>query len=374
MMRYQQPIQPDPKRAGRLVTVLPALYLLFFLSAGYCTAGDRDLGAEGIAEIQASMGFFDRNIDALQLLQSLNQSKATEPLLRVQEIIEANGLHSTVVRTMSIGQLASLQTPALLMVKPYPDAPDYSRLVLYRGMREHQALVYSSPNPEKLLPLYVLASRWNGVALIVSRDSIHLPRAGGWSGWLPVLSFIALLAVFARVVRPGGQKRLFIARHSFWQGSAIFGIAALAGALQHVVRADGFLTYPRSTWPADFAPSSASIQFVSPDDPAVSPIPIISLSEAKEHLAQGHLFIDARAFNFYTRGHIRGAMNVPDSSGPQRHLAMAGIPKDADLIVYCSDKKCPRARTLAAGLREDGYTRLLVFDGGWEEWTNQSSR
>ena len=48
--------------------------------------------------------------------------------------------------------------------------------------------------------------------------------------------------------------------------------------------------------------------------------------------------------------------------------AMAGIPTDRDLVVYCGMSSCEAALRAAEKLQSMGYSRVQVFMGGFRAW------
>ena len=95
--------------------------------------------------------------------------------------------------------------------------------------------------------------------------------------------------------------------------------------------------------------------------------------------------VDARTAEEFAEGHIPGALNAsyPKSTGGPCQAdenatafrsvwAKLGIPQDAKVILYCRTSN--RSSAAASALAQDGYTDLYVYDGGWADWTSDSSR
>jgi rhodanese-related sulfurtransferase len=86
-------------------------------------------------------------------------------------------------------------------------------------------------------------------------------------------------------------------------------------------------------------------------------------------------FVDARDEPMYEQGHIQGAVPLDadraanDSTLIPKRLANAA--KDDVLVVYCSGGECDLSMKLARQLIAYGYRKVLVFEGGWTEWTEQ---
>ena len=43
---------------------------------------------------------------------------------------------------------------------------------------------------------------------------------------------------------------------------------------------------------------------------------------------------------------------------------------DDKFIVYCSDSDCGSSEDLSYELQSYGYNNILLFKGGWKEWTD----
>lgn len=71
--------------------------------------------------------------------------------------------------------------------------------------------------------------------------------------------------------------------------------------------------------------------------------------------------VDARDENSFTAGHIDGAINYGKADLP--------TDKNANLVFYCGGLKCPAAAKAAKIAAEAGYKNVMVFRGGWAEWS-----
>ncbi len=77
------------------------------------------------------------------------------------------------------------------------------------------------------------------------------------------------------------------------------------------------------------------------------------------------VIIDARDDVQYSREHIPDAINVPYID----IRAGANLPpRDARIVLYCSDKDCPISRYAYQGLRVLGYTDLYDMREGIQGW------
>ena len=98
----------------------------------------------------------------------------------------------------------------------------------------------------------------------------------------------------------------------------------------------------------------------------------ITLKEAYELYNKGEaVFIDARSDEEYRQGHIKTAMNLPYTFPIKKKFEIISpIPKDVMIVSYCDGAECNASEGLAIDLAQLGYKRVMIFFGGWEEWTN----
>jgi rhodanese-related sulfurtransferase len=75
--------------------------------------------------------------------------------------------------------------------------------------------------------------------------------------------------------------------------------------------------------------------------------------------------IDARDADSYAKGHISGAVNYSTATLP--------ADKNAKLVFYCGGLKCPAAAKAAKKALEMGYKNVMVYRGGWAEWSENQS-
>ena len=95
----------------------------------------------------------------------------------------------------------------------------------------------------------------------------------------------------------------------------------------------------------------------------------INLELAKKLFEKNTLFIDARAEEFYNEGHIPNAICSDDFDVLVEKLEYA-IGLDDQFVVYCSDSDCGSSEDLSYELQSYGYNNILLFKGGWKEWTD----
>jgi rhodanese-related sulfurtransferase len=97
------------------------------------------------------------------------------------------------------------------------------------------------------------------------------------------------------------------------------------------------------------------------DTPTMS-LKEVTLDEVRTMLAASNTTVfDARDEQSFNAGHIDGAIRFASDKLP--------ADKNAQLIFYCGGLKCPAASKAARKAIEQGYTNVMVFRGGWAEWS-----
>lgn len=129
------------------------------------------------------------------------------------------------------------------------------------------------------------------------------------------------------------------------------------------------------------ASKSSPTTYSGTPDPSV----LARLDEVRNALKQPDVvFLDARAPNEYTAGHLPGAVNIPYTENaiggpiplwkPQDDLrqmyAAAGVTTDKMIIPYCSTGV--RSAVTYFTLRLIGYEKVKLFTGSWAEWSAHS--
>jgi rhodanese-related sulfurtransferase len=83
------------------------------------------------------------------------------------------------------------------------------------------------------------------------------------------------------------------------------------------------------------------------------------------------IILDARPEIFYRLGHVPGAVSLPrdDFENAYGKLNALLSHQDQQLAVYCSGSSCEDSDLVRTALHKLGYTHVLLFKGGWDEWT-----
>lgn len=82
--------------------------------------------------------------------------------------------------------------------------------------------------------------------------------------------------------------------------------------------------------------------------------------------ADSVVVLDVRTAEEYDAGHIEGARNIDVLDESFKATAVATLPKEKTVAVYCRSGK--RSLKAAGILAKEGY-RVVNLRGGWLEWT-----
>jgi rhodanese-related sulfurtransferase len=84
--------------------------------------------------------------------------------------------------------------------------------------------------------------------------------------------------------------------------------------------------------------------------------------------------VDARTADTFDKGHLPGAINLPAySTWPEALQVAKTLPQDRPLVVYCSHSTCPASYAAARHLLRAGYSDILIYPGGWQEWEQRTA-
>jgi rhodanese-related sulfurtransferase len=99
-------------------------------------------------------------------------------------------------------------------------------------------------------------------------------------------------------------------------------------------------------------------------------IKTVNLAQAYDLFEKGQtLFIDARPADEYAELHVPKALNItPEMLENDAAEKVAGLAKDREIVVYCSQVSCDLALQVAEKLQALGFSRARVFMGGFRAW------
>ena len=99
-------------------------------------------------------------------------------------------------------------------------------------------------------------------------------------------------------------------------------------------------------------------------------LPLVNREAVRAMLQDGsRLILDARPAAEYRAGHLETALSMP-ADDPAAHAEILSIltPEDG-LMIYCSGVDCDDSIVLARQLVAQGFTNIVLYAGGWAEWS-----
>lgn len=113
-------------------------------------------------------------------------------------------------------------------------------------------------------------------------------------------------------------------------------------------------------------------QFVTKDEQSISgnsEVKLIDIELAyKLYESKEAVFIDARDESEYEFFHIKGALSIPEYSFETQDDILNKMDKLKLYVVYCDGADCGTSIRLAEKLINYNFNKLLVFEGGIDEW------
>ena len=98
----------------------------------------------------------------------------------------------------------------------------------------------------------------------------------------------------------------------------------------------------------------------------------ISTEELKKELDAGganFVLVDVLSKEKYSAGHVPGALNIPETPDYEKTFEAAlTVPKETEIIVYCSSSTCQASVRTADALEKAGYTNVLHYKDGIAGW------
>lgn len=141
------------------------------------------------------------------------------------------------------------------------------------------------------------------------------------------------------------------------QALVLLGLAALLGTGAQL------LPSTRIPWREDWS------QFVQ-TKALKAGLPLVDVAETAALLdAKRHLVLDARPLTDYDAGHLPGALSLPQAQLDTAYPQIAPLLTPAQpILVYCSGHECDESLHLSLYLREQGFTNVVLFVGGFSDW------
>jgi rhodanese-related sulfurtransferase len=318
----------------------------------------------GLFCLYTVMKLVGRKIDFRELVKyDYLSSRLGSSLSELKKASEDYGLYAVHVGNMTSRELCQLDYPVILHVKLDTMSMEYDHFELFLGEENGKARLFDPPNPVRLVSFAELAPRWDGKGLIVSAEPID--RRALFAPTRKRFMLYAVVAITSILALHWAKRwlpeellntRFLLFGVSVIQVSAFALIALLCGMLYHFVNDAGLLANANAT---------ASIQQAH----VGNFIPKINEKNVRKLLGSDAVFIDARLIRDYKAGHLKGAISVPaDANDVERQKATANIPKNAHIVLYCQSAGCKFAEKVAIKLKNDGFSNISIYKGGWVEW------
>ena len=278
------------------------------------------------------------------------------------------GVYAVPLKGMTRRTLENVRSPVILSVKNLVGDQKYIHYELFLGMKEGQCLMYDPPKKVRSEPYYLLAQRWNGVGVVVSRQPIDVRSFTSADRWhkigllAAVVSLVLAMVVLNRSRKqekaPNQTKRQF-ASVLMVESCGLFGAALLIGLAYHCLNNNGILAHPQA------------VSRLLESNPG-NFVKVIDIPEAvRLSKTPGVVFIDARSHHQYEKdGHIPGAINIPYDSKRLDYLApLDQMDRTTRIVMYCcGGKKCRHAKILANHLISSGFCNIELFEQGIIGW------
>jgi rhodanese-related sulfurtransferase len=277
------------------------------------------------------------------------------------------GLYAGVVSRLSTRALRDCPYWAILHVRRGAEAKEYDHYQLFLGTENGKAKLFNPPEGVKLVKFSDLAPLWDGYALFVSPRPLNVD-AIFTADRQRLLQYAVIGCLILVAAHLGRRTWLAIAGHLSrrWTlgltagqaGLLAFAAVFCAGAY-HFADDEGLLANAQATASFQKAYQGAFI-------------PRISHQKAHELLGTGTIFIDARLAPDYERGHLEGALSIPvDANDAMLGARSSGLAKGARIVLYCQSAGCQFAERVGVRLLDEGFNDLVIFKGGWREWTQK---
>jgi rhodanese-related sulfurtransferase len=149
--------------------------------------------------------------------------------------------------------------------------------------------------------------------------------------------------------------------------SVIIGLSVIAGLSVNYFSPNG-ISYIGS-WDT----ASGVITAKSKNDAVVREREIMDVKTVKQIFDTGKaVFLDARPYTEYEKGHIKGAISFPAAQFDERiETFLLNYPPSISIVTYCSGRECRDSHELAQMLIDTGFSETRVFVDGYPLWEKE---
>lgn len=321
----------------------------------------------GVYCVYACLDMFGKGLELTNLLEPeyvgspLGSTK--EELVRA---VRDHGAYAVAVDGLTVESLRHSAHPLILHVKDGRRGRKYTHWLLYLGVQDGKARVLDPPHTLELVSFAELLSRWGGTGILVTEQPQHHVLTT-WVVWRDLLILSALIAsavvsvgIVARRMATGAVRRIRPGMSMSIQCATLVVSSIIVGVCYHAVAETGF-------WLNRRAVRHVQRRYYSTFLPKLTAGQVVRLLRRKDVV-----LVDARKRRDYQNGHIRGAVSIPvNASDSERAQLLRSVPRTKQIVVYCQSSGCTYAQEVADALLVDGYKRISLYPGGWQEWKQQ---
>lgn len=308
----------------------------------------------GIYCLYAALHSYGVDLDVSTMIVPENLSGAygstAQDLMR---LAQSYGVDAELRKGMTADSLRSARGPCILHTSLMFPASGLHHWILYYGMDGEKVRIYDPPHGLYSLSIAELQSHWDGIGVVIKQrgDSDKNFRIDH-----ETVFAVSLIILFWTIVSHTSLASKFPI-------SAIVVPASAAAILWHVSVDIGFLRRGN-----DFAIASVTRPVKDNEFPEITAVQLQDLIQTNDTS-----IIDSRQPSSYHRSHLPRAINIPTTItyGLLRDT-LKKIPLTNRLVVYCRSEECEWSDQVAQLLNQYGYRHILIYRGGYQEWSSLS--
>lgn len=268
---------------------------------------------------------------------------------------------------MGISDLKRAGTPLILHTRGNDGSRKYQHWIAFLGADGDKARILDAPHELETISFAELLANWDGLALAISTSPISdsLIDEARFDYIVSATAVVIAVYLFKRIRRTKTDLRVAISwqrrvAQSCGQIAVLVFVASAVGLIYHGTADIGFLNNPSAV-------AEVTRRYYSVD------IPERSLAEVNASIENADaILVDARMSLDFRSGALPGAVSISvDSTLPERQRALGKISRSFPIIVYCQSSGCTYSDEVARFLKFNGYTRVSIYRGGFQEWQKQ---
>jgi rhodanese-related sulfurtransferase len=318
----------------------------------------------GVYSLYAASKLTGKNVGIRSLLKTKYVSDNGSTIAQLERAANDLGLNSLPLSQVMGSALEDSPYLMILHVKSSVGARDYDHWLLYLGAEHGMARVLDAPKDIQEVSFSDLAAIWDGSGLAVSSGSINPARIRRLQqrrilvyGFVFALTLVSAHLFRRFVWRRRGAPYAPTLKNLAVRTAAVMSAAVAVALAYHRTAQGGVLRQ------AELIDSIQRAHFQVYRE----------LSAAEVATLPGEaVVIDARLSNDFDEGHLPRARSIPVNTSVEtvRHV-LAGVSKDAPIVIYCQSMGCPFARRVASVLAGEHFNNIAIYPGGWMDWQKQ---